>query len=182
MALAGRGARQVSEQYLVMSQLRACCGVQWMGRRPGLAELVFVWGDAVGFWFAVGHEIFKFFAACRSIVESRLPNQRPGRLMKEQQSKSWKQRVISALICLLVCWVIYVEAMSLIAWHFAREMSQMSPNLGVVPTPLVDTSVAKLDGPRIEKFGFCFRSHGKRLHGTRPGRALLGSPSKKEAQ
>ena len=94
--------------------------------------------------------------------------------MKENQSKSWKQRVISALICILVCWVIYVEAMSLIAWHFAREMSQMSPNLGVVPTPLVDTNVAKLDGPRIEKFGFSFQVPWKEIARDKTGKSIAG--------
>jgi hypothetical protein len=42
-ALAGAGPRQASEQYLMMSQSRACCRVQWMGRRQVLQSLS-LWG------------------------------------------------------------------------------------------------------------------------------------------
>ena len=43
------------------------------------------------------------------------------------------------------------------AWHFAREASQAHQNLSVVPTDLKDTTIGKLKGPRIEKFGFSFQ-------------------------
>lgn len=77
--------------------------------------------------------------------------------MKAKQRKNWKQRLGSVLICLCVIWLVYVVAMNLIAWHFAKEMSQAHRNLDVVPTPLMDMSVAELVGPRIEKFGFSFQ-------------------------
>jgi len=56
-----------------------------------------------------------------------------------------------------MCWLVYAIAMNFIAWDFAKKMSHAHPNLDVVPTPLIDTSVAKLVGPRIEKFGFSFQ-------------------------
>jgi hypothetical protein len=54
-------------------------------------------------------------------------------------------------------WLVYVEAMNLIAWHYAGEVSRTHPNLAVVPPLLVDTSVAELAGPPIEKFGISLR-------------------------
>jgi hypothetical protein len=53
--------------------------------------------------------------------------------------------------------MLYVEAMNLMAWYFAREISRDYQNLDVVPTALTDTSIAELSGPRIERFGFSFQ-------------------------
>lgn len=77
--------------------------------------------------------------------------------MKANQKKNWQQRFGSILICLSLIWLIYTVAVNLIAWHFAKEISHAHRNLDVVPTPLMDTSVAELSGPRIEKFGFSFQ-------------------------
>jgi hypothetical protein len=77
--------------------------------------------------------------------------------MKEKRKKSWKQRVVSILICLGVCWLIYAGAMNWMVWHFARETSRYRQNLGVVPTALRETRIEELRGPRIDKFGTSFR-------------------------
>lgn len=77
--------------------------------------------------------------------------------MKANQKKSWQQRLGSILIFLCLIWLIDAVAMNWMAWHLAKEISQAHRNLEVVPTPLIDASVAKLSGPRIEKFGFSFQ-------------------------
>jgi hypothetical protein len=77
--------------------------------------------------------------------------------MTEKPRKSWKRRIRSCLLCLSVGWAIYIVSMNLIVWHFAKETSEEAKNLNVLPTPLLDTSVAELKGLRIEKFGFSFQ-------------------------
>ena len=61
LALAGGAPRQVSEQYLMMSQSRACCGVQWMGRRQVLQSLSLCGVMRSGFGLRSG--IRKWFAS-----------------------------------------------------------------------------------------------------------------------
>lgn len=77
--------------------------------------------------------------------------------MKTNQKKNWRRRLGSTLICLCLIWLIYVVAMNFMAWHFSKEMGQAHRNLDVVPTPLMDTSVAELSGSRVDKFGFSFQ-------------------------
>jgi hypothetical protein len=75
--------------------------------------------------------------------------------MKEK--RSWQQRIISILICLGACWLFYAGVMNWMAWHYAREVSRSHQNLGIVPTPLRETTTEELKGPRIGKFGFSFQ-------------------------
>src|SRR5437016_2947979 len=77
--------------------------------------------------------------------------------MSAKRKKSWQQQIVSILICLGAGWIVYAGAMNWMAWYFAREASQAHQNLSVVPTDLKDTTIGKLKGPRIEKFGFSFQ-------------------------
>jgi hypothetical protein len=70
-------------------------------------------------------------------------------------------------MCLCVGWLIYVGAMNLMAWHFAKEMSQTKRNLYVVPTPRSDLNVVKLEGPRVYKFGVSFQLFWKSVKAER---------------
>ena len=72
--------------------------------------------------------------------------------MKGQQTRSWKQRIVSLLICLIVGWLVYVEVMNVVAFHFAREWGRTHLNLALVPTPLADTKIDVLTGLLIQKF------------------------------
>lgn len=72
--------------------------------------------------------------------------------MREKQRKSWKRRIVSGLICLTVGWLVYVEAMNLIAWHYAKEWSRTHQHLALIPTPLTDTKTDVLTGLLIQKF------------------------------
>ncbi len=92
--------------------------------------------------------------------------------MKEKPRRSWKQRVISVLVCFCASWLVCIEALNLIAWHFARETSRAHRNLNVLPKPVPDTSVAELAGSRIERFGFSFQVPWENVEQDRTAKSI----------
>jgi hypothetical protein len=83
--------------------------------------------------------------------------------LQPEQRKRWKKNAIWVVSSIVVGWLIYVEALNLIAWHFARQTALKYPNLAVLPEPLPDRTVAELSGITIEHFGFSFQVPWKNI-------------------
>ncbi len=81
--------------------------------------------------------------------------------MSEKTRTGWKRPVGLLLALFCVGWLIYLGAIRVVIWRFAGEANQTHGTLDVVPTPLSDTSVAVLEGARVEKFGVSFESPWK---------------------
>jgi hypothetical protein len=77
--------------------------------------------------------------------------------LQEEVRRIWGRRIVGVLVCLGVGWGVYTEALSVVSWHFACLTADAHLNLSVVPQPLPDISIAKLDGIRIARYGFSFQ-------------------------
>lgn len=71
--------------------------------------------------------------------------------------KSWWRSALRLVVCLCAAWLIYLEVMAFIPWYFARQMGRDYPRLSMVPRRLNDTSVATLNGVKLEKLGCSFQ-------------------------
>jgi hypothetical protein len=77
--------------------------------------------------------------------------------LQEEVRRNWGRKAAGVLICLGIGWGVYTEALSLVSRHFARITADARPNLSVIPQPVPDTSIVKLDGVRVARFGFSFQ-------------------------
>lgn len=77
--------------------------------------------------------------------------------MKSAWSVSWKRVGIALLIVFAVLGSAGLVALYMEPWYFAREISLDDPHLKTVPVSVIDKSVAKLTGPRIDRFEFSFQ-------------------------
>jgi hypothetical protein len=82
--------------------------------------------------------------------------------LRPEQRRRWKT-VIWAVLSITIGWLVYVEAVNLIAWHFARRTASTYQNLAVLPEPLPDRTIAQLSGVTIDHFGFSFQVPWKKI-------------------
>jgi len=71
-----------------------------------------------------------------------------------------------------IAYLLAATASYLMPWYAAREVSRNSPNLGVVPIPVPDKSIAKLEGPRIEQFDFSFQVPWQEVEQQKTGKMI----------
>jgi hypothetical protein len=69
----------------------------------------------------------------------------------------WWRVVVALAAFFAVSYLLAATASYFLPWYLARKLSRDSLNLGIVPTPPPDKSVAKLEGPRFEQFEFSFQ-------------------------
>ena len=77
--------------------------------------------------------------------------------MAEGKSSSWFRYARACAVVLVAGWAVYAVVMHFMAWYIARDAGQDHQNLGVLPTPLKDSSVGKLTGFQVARFGFSFQ-------------------------
>jgi hypothetical protein len=88
--------------------------------------------------------------------------------------------IIGIAVILCLGWLVYREAINLIAWHFAVLTIRDNPNLDLTPTSLPDRTITQLNCVTIDRFGFSIRTPWKQLDKETPGN-LVTSIRFKEA-
>jgi hypothetical protein len=70
---------------------------------------------------------------------------------------SWIRTLFKTAICLCIATVLYLQALALIPWYFARSMVRSRPELRIAPHPLLDTTFADFAGGEWQPFGCVMR-------------------------
>jgi len=71
--------------------------------------------------------------------------------------RNWPTRIVSLSATIAFIWLAYIAAGRITGWYIIHKFSVDSPNIGVMPKAMQDTSVATLTGIRLEQFGFSFQ-------------------------
>jgi hypothetical protein len=77
--------------------------------------------------------------------------------LRPANPRSWIRTLFKTAICLCVATVLYLEALALIPWYFARSMARSHPELRIAPHPLLDTTFANFAGAEWQPFGCVMR-------------------------
>jgi len=86
--------------------------------------------------------------------------------------KSWWRSALRIAACFLAVWLISQEVIAFMPWYFARQMGRDYPRLSMVPHALNDTSVAPLNGAKIEKFGCSFQVPWAEISNSRDAQTI----------